>query len=74
MAGSLASAPHTVPDAYTLAAFRRSGLPDLPSYLVSDDFGAVIFMLIGVPLAGLAFGLVGGVLGAALRPPRPALP
>ena len=57
------------PDAQTIQEFRRSGLPDLQTFLLSDWLAAMIAHLwIGL-ISGLLLGLVGGALGKALALP-----
>jgi hypothetical protein len=56
-------------DAYTIRAFQDSGLPDLTTYVVGDDLGGSIMLLVWIPLLCLAIGALGGALGAS-RPRR----
>ena len=56
-------------DAYTIRAFQDSGLPDLTTYVVGDDLGGSIMLLVWIPLLCLAIGTLGGALGAS-RPRR----
>jgi hypothetical protein len=55
-------------DAYTLRAFAESGLPDLTSYVVGDNLGGSITMLLWIPLLSVAIGAGSGELG--VRPAR----
>jgi hypothetical protein len=55
-----------------VAAYARSGLPTVASYLISDTLGGYIIvgLFLGpIALAGLA--LLGGAAGARLRPATP---
>ena len=56
-------------DAYTIRAFQVSGLPDLTTYVVGDDLGGSIMLLVWIPLLSLASGAIGGALGTS-RPRR----
>jgi hypothetical protein len=65
-----AAASRLIPtDAYTVHAFRESGLPDITTYVVGDSLGGSIMMLLWIPLLSLAIGALGGALGAS-RPRR----
>jgi hypothetical protein len=57
---------HAVVGPATLADFRRSGLPDLTSYLISDNLGGLVMMLLLLPLWSLLLGMLGGALGSAV--------
>ncbi|MFF0269459.1 hypothetical protein [Kribbella sp. NPDC004536] len=67
LAASLHAAQTAVADKLTMDAFHQSGLPDLPTYLVSDDLGGLILMLVWLPLWTTAFGAVAGLAAAAVR-------
>jgi uncharacterized membrane protein len=56
-------------DASTIRAFQASGLPDLTTYVVGDDLGGSIMLLVWIPLLSLTVGAIGGALGAS-RPRR----
>jgi hypothetical protein len=58
--------PH---DAYTIRAFQQSGLPDITTYVVGDNLGGSIMLLVWIPLLSVTFGALGGALGAS-RPRR----
>jgi hypothetical protein len=61
-----AAAGRLIPtDAYTIRAFQQSGLPDLTTYVVGDDLGGSILLLVWIPLLSLAIGAIGGALGAS---------
>jgi hypothetical protein len=65
-----AAAGRLIPtDAYTIRAFQHSGLPDLTTYVVGDDLGGSIMLLMWIPVLSVAFGALGGALGAS-RPRR----
>jgi len=65
-----AAASRLIPtDAYTVHAFRESGLPDITTYVVGDSLGGSVMMLLWIPLLSLAIGALGGALGAS-RPRR----
>jgi hypothetical protein len=53
--------------ALTMDAFRQRGLPDLPTYLVSDDLVGLILMLIWLPASTTAFGTAAGAAATAVR-------
>jgi hypothetical protein len=63
---TLYAAHHTVIDPATLADFRRSGLPDMTTYLISDNLGGLVLMLLLLPLWNLLLGMLGGTLGSTL--------
>jgi len=67
LTASLSTAPTATPDALTMYAFRQSGLPDLPTYLVSDDLGGLILMLVWLPAWTTAFGTAAGAAATAVR-------
>jgi hypothetical protein len=56
-------------DADTLRAFQQSGLPDITTYVVGDNLGGSIMLLVWIPLLSLAIGALGGALGIS-RPRR----
>ena len=51
----------------TWAEYLASGAPDYPTWAVSDNLGGACFLLIFIPLVGLAAGIV----ATAVRPGRP---
>jgi hypothetical protein len=54
-----------------VADFRASGQPSLASYMVSDNLGAAVVMLVMLPVIGLAAGAGGGAAaGGVLRESR----
>jgi hypothetical protein len=68
-----AAAGRLIPtDASTIRAFQASGLPDLTTYVVGDHLGGSIMLLVWIPLLSVAFGALGGALGAS-RPRRTSL-
>jgi hypothetical protein len=67
-----AAAGRLIPtDAYTIRAFQHSGLADLTTYVVGDNLGGSIMLLLWIPLLGVGVGAVGGALGAGRRIPPP---
>jgi hypothetical protein len=67
--GSLATLtahPSTLTNLQDIAAYQRSGAPDVASYVIGDDLGGLILMLVLFPLAALVLGSFGGVLAAGL--------
>jgi hypothetical protein len=55
-----------------LAAFQRSGLPDLATYEAGEDLTAAINHLWIGPVLGIIFGSLGGLVGSALAPRKAA--
>jgi hypothetical protein len=51
----------------TWAEYLASGAPDYPTWAVSDNLGGACFLLVFIPLVGLA----AGILTAALPPAQP---
>ncbi len=56
----------TVTDPATLAHFHRSGLPDVASYVISDNLGGLVIMLLLLPVWTLLLGVLGGAAGSAV--------
>lgn len=68
-----AAAGRLIPtDAYTIRAFQHSGLPDLTTYMVGDNLGGSIILLLWIPVLSVTVGALGGALGAS-RPRRTPL-
>lgn len=61
--------PSALTNSYDIAAYPRSGYPDVASYLLSDALGGNIVSLVITPLVMYALATV----GAAAAPRRPAL-
>ncbi len=59
-------------NAAVVAEFRASGQPSLASFVVSDNLGAAVVMLVVLPALGLAAGVAGAVGAAAVS--RRAVP
>jgi hypothetical protein len=55
-----------------VADFRASGQPSLASYMVSDNLGAAVFMLVLLPAVGLAAGAAGAAVAGHLLSRRAA--
>jgi hypothetical protein len=62
MSATYLTASWEVHDPEVLEAFRASGVPDLPTYLVSDALGGSISALVGVPVLVLGAMWAGGAL------------
>jgi hypothetical protein len=63
---TLYAAHRTVTDPATLADFRRSGLPDVASYVIGDNLGGLVMMLLLLPIWTLLLGALGGAIGTVL--------
>jgi hypothetical protein len=58
-------------DPIYLDEYRHSGQADLAAYIVGESIGGGIYAILASPVLGLAFGLLGVVVGRIVRGMRP---